>query len=68
MNELDRQQRSDVATMAERLRVGLIDRRHFIRAAGMAWSEQQPESDHRRGQDATEGAPWVAGGRCIDRT
>lgn len=36
MNELDRQQRSYVATMAEKLRVGWIDRRQFIHAAGMA--------------------------------
>jgi multiple sugar transport system substrate-binding protein len=36
MNELDRRQRSYVATMAEKLRRGWIDRRHFIRAAGMA--------------------------------
>ncbi len=36
MNELDRQQRLYVAKMAEKLRVGKIDRRQFIRAAGMA--------------------------------
>ena len=36
MNDLDRRQRSYVATMAERLRLGRIDRRQFIRAAGMA--------------------------------
>ena len=36
MNELDRQQRVHVAKMAEELRVGAIDRRQFIRAAGLA--------------------------------
>src|SRR4051794_37869790 len=36
MNELDRQQRVYVAQMAEALRVGAIDRRQFIRAAGLA--------------------------------
>jgi hypothetical protein len=36
MNNQERQQRRYVAQMAERLRRGLMDRRDFIRAAGMA--------------------------------
>lgn len=36
MNELDRQQRLYVAKMAEKLRLGKINRREFIRAAGLA--------------------------------
>lgn len=36
MNELDRQQRVFVAQKAEELRVGAINRRQFIRAAGLA--------------------------------
>ncbi len=36
MNELDRQQRLYVATMAEKLRLGGIGRRQFIHAAGRA--------------------------------
>ena len=36
MHELDRQQRLHVAAMAEKLRTGSIDRRRFIRAAGVA--------------------------------
>src|SRR5947209_5521531 len=36
MNELDRQQRVYVAKIAEDVRVGAMDRRHFIRAAALA--------------------------------
>src|SRR4051794_481276 len=36
MNELERQRRVYVAKIAEELRVGAIDRRQFIRAAGLA--------------------------------
>ena len=36
MNEFDRQQRVCVATAAEQLRIGAINRRQFIRVAGLA--------------------------------
>src|SRR4051812_44572179 len=36
MNDLDRQQRVHVADKAEELRVGVIDRRQFIRSAALA--------------------------------